>query len=98
MSNFAEACATHAASAWRAVGSFPEKYSKWKKEPSTGQKAQRGCLGFLIFGIAYIFVPMIMFLFIEAVLVAYALLVSLLWGVTAGISVIMGRRNQGHES
>jgi hypothetical protein len=92
MSGFTVACRDQARGAWGAAASWPDKYSKWKKEPSVGDKAQRGCLGFLIFGIVYIFVPMIIFLFVETALVAYALLVSLLWGIGTVVDGAAARR------
>lgn len=85
MSGFTSACQGQATAAWKAAGAFPEKYSTWKKEPSLGGRAQRGCLGFLIFGIIYVIVPLMVFLAVEAAIVAYALLLSALWGVGAVI-------------
>lgn len=78
MSSFADGCRRQASAAWRGVGSFPASYSKWKTGPSAGQRAQRGCLGFLFFGVLYIFIPLMVFLAVEAVLVAWALLMSLI--------------------
>ena len=76
--------------AWNSATSWPDKYSKWKKGPGIGGRAQRGCLGFLIFGIVYIFVPLLVFICVETVLVTYALLASLLWGVGATVDSIRG--------
>ena len=42
---------------------------------------ERGCLGFLIFGIAYVFVPLLIFFAVETVLLLYAALMSVLWGL-----------------
>lgn len=88
MSGFTSACQRQAAASWTAAGAFPEKYSAWKKGPSLGGRAQRGCLGFLIFGIVYIVVPLMVFLAVEAAIVAYALLMSALWGIGAVVDSI----------
>jgi hypothetical protein len=83
MSSFTAACRDQARSAWGAAASFPDKYSAWKKGPSVGDRAQRGCLGFLIFGIGYVLVPFVIFLFVEVAVIGYALFVSALWGTGA---------------
>jgi hypothetical protein len=93
-SGFTVACKDQARGAWGAAASWPDKYSKWKKEPSVGDKAQRGCLGFLIFGVGYILLPLIVFLFAEIVIVAYALLVSLLWGIGTVVDSAAARRRR----
>ena len=93
MSDFTVGCRQHATAAWSAAGSFPDKYAQWKKGPSVGGRAQRGCLGFLIFGIAYIVVPLMVFLCVEIVVVGYALLLTLLWGIGASVDAVRpGRR------
>lgn len=79
--DFTTACRDQATEAWRAATSWPDRYANWKKGPSVGDRAQRGCLGFLIFGIVYVFVPLMVFVCVETVLLAYALLFSALWGV-----------------
>jgi hypothetical protein len=97
MSGFTVACRDQARGAWGAAASWPDKYSKWKKEPSVGDKAQRGCLGFLIFGVGYILLPMIALLFVEIVIVAYALFVSLLWGIGTVVDGAAARRRNDVE-
>lgn len=77
--------------AWGAVGRFPGSYSRWKTGPSTVQRLQRGCLGWLVFGAVYLVVPLTVFLAVEAVLVTWAVLVSLVAVVAVGIGHL-GRR------
>ena len=83
MSGFTDSCRQQATGAWGVAGSFPDKYGAWKNGPGVSGRAQRGCLGFLIFGIAYVFVPLVIFIAVEAVIVAYALLLTVLWGLGA---------------
>lgn len=92
MSGFTVACRDQARGAWERRRRGRTNTPNAKKEPSVGDKAQRGCLGFLIFGIVYIFVPMIIFLFVETAIVAYALLVSLLWGIGTVVDGAAARR------
>lgn len=91
MSGFTDACRAQAVGAWRTTGAWPEKYTSWKKGPGPSGRAQRGCLGFLIFGVVYIFLPLLIFLAVAMVLVAYALLMSLLWGIGATVDVASSR-------
>lgn len=93
MSGFTSSCRGQTSGALRAAGAFPEKYAAWKRGPGVGGRAQRGCLGFLIFGIAYIFVPLILFLCVEVVLLVYAALMGVLWGLGAAIDGAAGRRS-----
>lgn len=95
MSGFTASCRAQALGAWNAAGSWPERYGAWKHGPSAGGRAQRGCLGFLIFGIAYIVVPMLILVCVETVLVGYALIASALWGVGSMVDGATGRRRAG---
>lgn len=87
----AEACLREANRAWERVGRFPNSYSRWKNGPSTVQRLQRGCLGWLIFGVLYLFVPLMVFLAVEAVLLTWAVVVSLVAVVAVGLGHL-GRR------
>jgi hypothetical protein len=95
LSDFTDSCRTQARAAWSTAGSFPDRYSRWKKEPGLSGRAQRGCLGVLIFGLVYVFVPLVIFLFVETVIIAWALLLSLLWGVGAAVDGVRRSKPQG---
>ncbi len=72
-----------AVEAWRLTTAWPAAYAKWRDErrrQSFGTKASNGCLGFLFFGIVVIFVPIMIFTVVEAAVVVYASLLSLVWG------------------
>ncbi|MGH7690210.1 MAG: hypothetical protein ACREN3_11445 [Gemmatimonadaceae bacterium] len=94
MSDFTAACEHQARTAWGAAMSWPDRYAKWKNAPSLSGRAQRGCLGMLIFGVVYVFVPLIVFVCVETVLLGYALLASVLWGVGAVVDGATRRRSK----
>jgi hypothetical protein len=78
----------HTVASWRAVAKVPEVvYLKPKRDRQTepiGQRAGIGCLGMLFFGvIVWLLLPLVFFLAVEAVVVAYALVVTALWGLSA---------------
>ena len=48
-----------------------------------GRRARVGCLGMLFFGVIFwLFLPLLFFLAVEAVVLAYALVVSVGWGLS----------------
>jgi hypothetical protein len=95
MSAFTAARRDQKQSAWKAATSWPDRYAAWKKGPSLSGRAQRGCLGTLIFGVVYIFMPLLVFLCVETVLLAYALLMSALWGIGA---IVDGATQRGKKA
>jgi hypothetical protein len=92
MSAFTTSCKAAALGGWAATASWPARYENWKRGPSLGGRAQRGCLGFLIFGVVYVFVPLMVLFMIEMVLITYALIASALWGAGAAVDGITGSR------
>jgi hypothetical protein len=76
------------------VGQFPGKLlagqKKYKAETPTTKRASNGCLGVLVFGIAYFLLPLIVIVFGEAVLIGWALLVTMIWG----LNVLIQRRKK----
>jgi hypothetical protein len=86
-----------AKSAWTAAGGWLTKYGNWQDERrkrSAGQKAGSGCLGFLLFGFIYFFIPIIVVLAVELVIVSWALIASALWGVGAAVDAVRGVRGR----
>ena len=76
------------------------KYGKWqdeRRQRTIGQKAGSGWLGFVLFGFVYFFIPIIVVLCVEVVIVAWTLLATALWGVGAtvdGVSGGLGKRGR----
>ena len=91
MSAFTEGCRDQAHAAWGAAASWPDRYAAWKSGPSVGGRAQRGCLGVLIFGLIYVFVPLLIFFAVETALLLYAALMSALWGAGTLVDSIASR-------
>ena len=92
MGGLTDTCHAQANGAWEAATSLPDRYAAWKKGPSIGGRAQRGCLGVLLFGVVYVFLPLLVFLFVEMALIVYALVTGLLWGIGAAVDGAIARR------
>lgn len=74
----------NAVAAWRLTTAWPTAYGKWREERrqrSLGNKATDSCLGCLFFGVLFVFIPIMLFLLVEAAVVVYASLVSAIWGM-----------------
>jgi hypothetical protein len=87
-SSFTTQCRDIAKKGWASAATWPSKFYDAKRSRSMGQKTSGGCISFLIFGVAFIFVPMMIVIVVEAGIVAYALLFSILWGVGAAVDGI----------
>lgn len=97
MSGFTDTFRGQAQGGWRAAGSWMTKYGKWqdeRRQRTIGQKAGSGCLGFLLFGFVYFFIPIIVVLGVEIVIVAWAVLATALWGLGATVDAVSGRRGR----
>jgi hypothetical protein len=94
MSGFTEACRDQARAAWGAAASLTDKYSKRNEGRSLGNRAGTGCLGLLVFWVPLFLVLFMVFVAIEAALIAYALLVSLLWGIGTVVDGVAARRRR----
>lgn len=83
MSSFTVTMRRMGLSGWRAADSVLRWYStrgaRRRATKTLGRRIGTGCLGYLIFGIAYFFIPLTVFLLAETVVVTYATLVSTLF-------------------
>ena len=74
MSGFTAGCQRQATTAWRAVvtchGWFARKQQEGKQTDSLATRTGTGCLGFLMFGFVWIFIPLIVIVTVEAAIVA----------------------------
>jgi len=93
---FSGVCAGHVAQAWKLVFSFPARYSTTRRQAraqrSLPNRAGTGCLGFLLFGFVWFFLPLMFVVAAETVLVAYALVVSAVLGIAATVDVFKRKR------
>jgi hypothetical protein len=78
--------------AWKAVAEWPTKFYSAKKSRTVGQKASGGCLSFIFFGIAFVFVPLAIMLTVWAALSAYALAVTIAYGCASGVTRVRQRK------
>jgi hypothetical protein len=73
----------HAAQSWRALARthylFYGVPKRARQAQPTGEKVAIGCLSFLVFGWITILLPLLFALAVDAVVFAYALVVSLVW-------------------
>lgn len=79
--------------AWSAVATWPGRFYAAKRSRTTSQKVSGGCLSFMIFGLAFVIVPLAIVMVVEAVLVVWALLVTLVWLVGTGVSKLKVERS-----
>lgn len=98
MAGFSDSCVREAERAWGAVGQFPASYGRWKNGPSTAQRLQRGCLGWLLFGVVYLFLPVMVFLAVETVLVTWAVLLTVIAVVAVGVGHLGHRASKDAAS
>ncbi|MHB1950254.1 MAG: hypothetical protein ACYCQK_02115 [Acidiferrobacteraceae bacterium] len=85
MSAFTDGCRTASLAAWAAAGNWPQRYGMWKRAPGIGGRAQRGCLGTMLFGVGYFLLPLMIYLLVEMVIVAWALLASAGWALGGAV-------------
>jgi hypothetical protein len=76
----------HSLVAWKAVVQVPEVvYLKPKRDRQAeplGRRATLGCLGMLFFGVIFwLLLPLLFFLAVEALVLAYALAMTVLWAL-----------------
>ena len=98
MSKPTAAWRARAIAAWKLTTAWPTAYSKWREErrrQSFGTKASNGCVGILFFGIIFVLVPIMMFLVIEAGVVLYASVLSVVWGACVLSDVVRRRPKLG---
>jgi hypothetical protein len=102
--DFTSSCKHQATSAWRAVGvvhnALIMKPAQSKRERPAVERVERGCLYMLIFWIPGI-VTLIRYMFagiVISLVAAYALIVSVTWGIAVIVDAIGHRGNGGRES
>jgi hypothetical protein len=76
----------HAAQSWRALARthylFYGVPKRARQAQPTSEKVAIGCLSFLVFGWITILLPLLFAMVADAVMLAYALIVSLVWLVS----------------
>lgn len=94
MSSFTAFATRTAKAGWAGAGRWPAKFyelrAEKKQRESTLNKAGTGCIGFLLFGLLVFFIPLVCMLAIEAVVVSWAVLWSLLALVGTGVDRLTG--------
>ena len=96
-STFTTGARAHALASWRAVGrtyGLIHKYHEYRTNRPTAEKIKLGCLAFVVLWVPFV-IPFLVYsytLLAAGVVFTYACLVSLVWGVSAGIDWLRGRR------
>jgi hypothetical protein len=88
MSAVTDSCRTQAKAAWKATGTFRDRHQEWKERRRPRDRTRRGWFGALLSGLHYIAIPLMIFVCVETVLIAWALILTLLWGLTAIIDAM----------
>lgn len=101
-SNFTANCKRQAMGAWRATVAAPTALARvhrqGKKQDSLSTRAGMGCLGLIVFGFVWFLIPLLAILTVGIVCAAYALVMTILWGIGSAFDGIGNRRLSGDVS